>query len=359
MRTLIALSLIASLHLFARGAVTPVKYKCSGKVIRKEVREMTDSELSAFITAFKKTAIDGTLLEFTDIHERLVHKIHHAPCFLPWHRVYLAKFEKELINRGAPFLPYWDWAMDIENDGAKDIYKSVVFSDKYFGMPDPANKHQLKDSAFSFDKYLIPKTHTPLVRDWDAKSEQVTVYSHKDINTVYMPMKGFSNFAKYFEGGPHYSMHMVIGGASGEMSDPPRSPQDPLFWLHHTFIDKLWHEWQEKNGASNLYDGQSFTVDQSASSSDLLLEYNIEIGSILSTDSVCVSYKPDELDKEDGANSTTATNTTSPGPKSPTPTATHTVKNLGSKDSTVNTWFTTVIATVHFVAMLQIISFFY
>jgi tyrosinase len=28
------------------------------------------------------------------------------------------------------------------------------------------------------------------------------------------------------------------------MSDFSDSPNDPIFWLHHSMIDKLWSEWQ-------------------------------------------------------------------------------------------------------------------
>jgi tyrosinase len=28
------------------------------------------------------------------------------------------------------------------------------------------------------------------------------------------------------------------------MTDPIASPGDPLFYLHHTWLDKLWADWQ-------------------------------------------------------------------------------------------------------------------
>lgn len=29
------------------------------------------------------------------------------------------------------------------------------------------------------------------------------------------------------------------------------SPTDPLFWLHHSFIDKLWADWQASSNGKN------------------------------------------------------------------------------------------------------------
>lgn len=32
------------------------------------------------------------------------------------------------------------------------------------------------------------------------------------------------------------------------------SPGDPIFWLHHTYLDKLWWEWQSKDLENRLTD---------------------------------------------------------------------------------------------------------
>ena len=38
------------------------------------------------------------------------------------------------------------------------------------------------------------------------------------------------------------------------MLDVSLSPGDPIFWLHHTYLDKLWWEWQSMNLSSRLTD---------------------------------------------------------------------------------------------------------
>jgi tyrosinase len=38
------------------------------------------------------------------------------------------------------------------------------------------------------------------------------------------------------------------------MQNPVSSPGDPLFYLHHTWLDKVWWDWQNLNISSRLYD---------------------------------------------------------------------------------------------------------
>jgi predicted metal-binding membrane protein len=41
---------------------------------------------------------------------------------------------------------------------------------------------------------------------------------------------------------PHNDVHVAIGGWTG---DPDTAAQDPIFWLHHANIDRLWWLWQQ------------------------------------------------------------------------------------------------------------------
>jgi tyrosinase len=38
------------------------------------------------------------------------------------------------------------------------------------------------------------------------------------------------------------------------MANPISSPGDPIFYLHHTWLDKVWWDWQALNLSSRLYD---------------------------------------------------------------------------------------------------------
>ncbi|HMC99134.1 MAG TPA: tyrosinase family protein, partial [Ferruginibacter sp.] len=48
--------------------------------------------------------------------------------------------------------------------------------------------------------------------------------------------------------GPHGSVHTAVGGATGDMSSINKAAKDPVFWLHHANIDRLWEVWRKKCG---------------------------------------------------------------------------------------------------------------
>ena len=42
--------------------------------------------------------------------------------------------------------------------------------------------------------------------------------------------------------GPHFAVHVLVGGIFGQI---PRTPETPLFWIWHAYIDDLYWDWQE------------------------------------------------------------------------------------------------------------------
>ncbi len=50
----------------------------------------------------------------------------------------------------------------------------------------------------------------------------------------------FKTFQRVLEGAIHGGVHMAVGGDLAGAS----SPSDPLFWLHHANIDRIWATWQ-------------------------------------------------------------------------------------------------------------------
>jgi tyrosinase len=47
---------------------------------------------------------------------------------------------------------------------------------------------------------------------------------------------------------PHDGVHVLVGGDDGLMSDPRTAARDPIFWLHHCNVDRLWEVWLRKGG---------------------------------------------------------------------------------------------------------------
>ena len=59
--------------------------------------------------------------------------------------------------------------------------------------------------------------------------------------------------------GPHNLVHVWVGGVFGDPKNEIlgtmsgiTAPNDPVFWLHHANIDRIWIEWQRRHGRSYL-----------------------------------------------------------------------------------------------------------
>ena len=69
----------------------------------------------------------------------------------------------------------------------------------------------------------------------------------------------WSTFVRNFEDGPHNRVHGWVGGT---MNDIFVSPADPLFWLHHAEVDRIWHRWQQSHpGVSTGISGPAAVLD--------------------------------------------------------------------------------------------------
>jgi tyrosinase len=53
----------------------------------------------------------------------------------------------------------------------------------------------------------------------------------------------FSNSTGQIENQPHNVIHDAVGGNGGLMADPDAAAADPIFWIHHANIDRLWFIW--------------------------------------------------------------------------------------------------------------------
>jgi hypothetical protein len=137
--------------------------------------------------------------------------------FLAWHRGYLYYFERilrELSDDPALMLPYWDWTADPVLPVA-------------FRMPaDDGNP--LFDSTRNLNSgAALPATI--VVDDLDSALKQIA-----------FPLSGSLGFSPSLESSPHGAVHVQIGG---NMSSVPTAANDPIFWLHHCNIDRLWDRW--------------------------------------------------------------------------------------------------------------------
>ena len=76
--------------------------------VRKDHRALTTDEQTRFLNAFTQVNAMGAFGPLVDIHSNALHQMHSNPRFLPWHRIYLLRFE-ELLMMADPTvcIPYW------------------------------------------------------------------------------------------------------------------------------------------------------------------------------------------------------------------------------------------------------------
>lgn len=213
---------------------------------------------------------------------------HQTWYFPPWHRGYLIALEKHLraaiVSLGGPSdwaLPYWNYFGPSKqfqmppafaekslpnNGGPNPLYVAARYgpdSDGNIYIPTkegikqhPGDKHfvagEVKQDCMSNDVYTGSdlKTTPPGFGGPETKP----LFWHGD-----QPGSSFGNL----EANPHGLVHVYVGSGSkpplagdeGLMSDPDLAALDPIFYLHHANIDRMWAAWNtgNKNPTDNAW----------------------------------------------------------------------------------------------------------
>lgn len=157
-------------------------------------------------------------------HANHVHNMHPfmgtvaAQRFLPWHRVYVLKIE-QMGQAIDPlfFIPYWKWTTQRKVPPWLASFKPTI---KVPGINRTVTRNP-------------PRPNTTL-----PTSTQIAMV---------LALRTFTNFVNGLDG-PHGRVH---NWCFGTMSDVSWSPVDPLFWLHHAEIDRIWSIWQAAHPNQN------------------------------------------------------------------------------------------------------------
>jgi tyrosinase len=156
--------------------------------------------------------------------------------FLPWHRMYLAYFEQivgqTIIDLGGPLdwaLPFWNYS-DATNPDALKVPPAFL-------QPN-AKSNGLWIDLREGDQVIAGHEN---LRDLDPKdfigSGRPAGYGFGGGDT---PFSHDGSKGGSIEMHIHGNVHMDISGAMGSFET---AGLDPLFWLHHANIDRLWQVW--------------------------------------------------------------------------------------------------------------------
>ncbi|WP_086558643.1 tyrosinase family protein [Streptomyces africanus] len=236
---------------------------------RRDAATLTRAEKRRFVKALLEVKRRGEYDEFVRMHieyfssdgEQGLRAAHMAPSFLPWHRRFLLELERALRRVDSSVtVPYWDWTRDRTTTSAPWTADLLGGNGRRFD-------HQVMTGPFAYREghWAIKVNVTDkvfLTRDLGHPRDPIALPTKSELewalkDPVYdvapwdsTVTRGFRNKVEGWGTGPgdtpwhnHNRVHGWVGGAMLGAA----SVNDPVFWLHHAFIDLQWYRWQRRH----------------------------------------------------------------------------------------------------------------
>jgi tyrosinase len=228
---LVTADLISALGLLPRPSRQDLDFIVAHEALRHprvNHRMLKPKERDRLNNALQKAHQAGTYQPLAEIHSRMaLHRMHsmHGPVgtqrFLPWHRLYLLKCE-ELLKAHEPLarIPYWDFANDHER-------------------PDwvwqPPNVTRGTPGANA---------------GWLPTQQMVESITQNNVT--------YTGFTSALEANAHNEVH---NWCNGTITSPETAALDPVFWLLHANVDRIWNQWQAVNDGVPSLNGINAVLD--------------------------------------------------------------------------------------------------
>jgi tyrosinase len=152
---------------------------------------------------------------------------HGAPGFFTWHRAELKSFEDALRAVGCCImLPYWDWS-SAATTGIPAACRNATYVNR-------------SGATVANPLYAGPRPAGGVT----SRSGSINTTAFGDLSAQVqgaMSNASFSSFQSTING-VHGSVHVRVGG---DMGGVPSAAYDPIFYLHHANIDRIWARWQQ------------------------------------------------------------------------------------------------------------------
>ena len=170
--------------------------------------------------------------------------------FLPWHRMHLMSFERLVrsVTGATHFaMPYWNYtdpdrrALPPQFRLPDDpLWKPLFRTDRNSGVNDGLPVDEVGEAPLGLD------------------AMSSSVYADT--------FDGDAGFCANLDNAPHSSVHVDVGTRERGMGAVSWAANDPIFWLHHCNIDRIWASWNRAGGGNptdETYLGRVFTfVDE-------------------------------------------------------------------------------------------------
>ncbi|MBM9505792.1 tyrosinase family protein [Actinacidiphila acididurans] len=239
---------------------------------RRNQRNLTSSQRQRFVEAVVELKRTGAYEKYVTTHAQYFaadgetgqRVAHMAPSFFPWHRYFVLLFERDLQLLDSKItVPYWDWTVDRGKNAA-------LWGPDFMGGDGRDSDGQVMTGPFAYrsghwtitngvttERYLtrnMGRPSQPIALPTAAELDgalRTAVYDTAPWNSA-PSTQGFRNKMEGWTVSPakggylHNRVHQWVGGhmVSGT------SPNDPVFWLHHSFMDLIWVRWQRRHPSS-------------------------------------------------------------------------------------------------------------
>jgi tyrosinase len=213
---------------------------------RQNIANLTSAELTAWRQVISRSMSiqdNRGYIYFAGLHGLPNQDCQHGNLlFLPWHRAYLYTLEMSLLDIDhAASLPWWDWTSnESHTTGLPAAYA------------DTSGANPLRDGETGLSQRILNQIQAemPGVLDFGVNPPRTVrapgppneLPSAAMIESI-LEASTFEDFSTQLED-EHNQVHGWVGGAMGIV---PIAAFDPIFFAHHTMIDRLWYLWQLRN----------------------------------------------------------------------------------------------------------------
>jgi tyrosinase len=156
---------------------------------------------------------------------------HHAgdveDFFLPWHRMYvyfLERIVRKVSGHPEFTLPYWNYSSTTNPSGPRMPSRFIT----------PGNT---SNPLFRTNRNALANEGRPIDQN-DPGALSLTALAQ----CTYSPQGAVPGFNMDLDQGLHGNVHVLVGNSRG-MGSVPWAANDPVFWMHHCNIDRLWASW--------------------------------------------------------------------------------------------------------------------
>ncbi|XP_071136567.1 uncharacterized protein [Mytilus edulis] len=239
-----AINWLRSLGRKVRGQEYNIRTKRQAvRRVRREIRTLTDTQRRRFIRAvqqLKERRIGSTNRydALASAHDgRALGSAHSGPNFPSWHREYLKLFEaalQEIDDRVT--LPYFDSRLDYNMYDPKE---SNFWGENFMGD----HRGVVSNGPF---RYWRQRNGAFLERNG---GDSGSLISPRGIRNVLSRRKNIDILSPWAARGRyglenyHNAVHVWVGGS---MLGVNTAPSDPVFFLHHCFIDYVWEHFRQR-----------------------------------------------------------------------------------------------------------------